>query len=163
MTPQQLPFCAFQHFPPLTSAKQQEEGITGCTRCCSSGTDGTQSDCSRQPHTLGICFLCRCPKPVFSGNSSSAKPTGSLQLHQVFHCYYSCADTTVEVRGEQKEQNSAQGLLLLPCSILLWHNTTRGHQRMEYIRTKVSRLKASTTTGILFCVNIRDSMFLPNA
>lgn len=51
-TPQQLPFCAFQHFPPLTSAKQQEEGTTGCRQCCSSGTDGTDSNCSQQPNTL---------------------------------------------------------------------------------------------------------------
>lgn len=119
MTLQQLPFCAFQHFPPLTSAKQQKEGATSYTQCCTSGTEGTDSNCSQQPNILGIFFLCLCPKTVFSGNFSSAKRTGSLWLHQAFHCSSTCADTMVEVRREQKEQNSAQGLLLLPHPILL--------------------------------------------
>lgn len=47
-TLQQLLLCDFQHLPPLTSAKQQKEGTTGCTLCCSSGTDRTESDCSKQ-------------------------------------------------------------------------------------------------------------------
>lgn len=31
------------------------------------------------------------------------------------------------------------------------------------VRTKVSLLKTSITAGILFCVNIREPVFLPNA
>lgn len=126
--------------PSLTPAKQQEEGTTGCTQCCSSGTDGTDSNCSQQPNTLAYA-----QRQYSVEISLSAKPTGGLWLRQAFHCSSTYVDATVEVKGEQKEQNSAQGLLSLPHLILLRHNTTGGHQRMEYVKTKVSCLNASTT------------------
>lgn len=66
----------------------------------------------------------------------------SLVQNQLVHCSSTYADTTVEVRGEQKEQISAQGLLLLLHPILLWHNTTGGHQRMDYVKDKSQMLKS---------------------
>lgn len=77
-----LPFYTFQDFPPLTLVKQHEEGATGCTQCCSPGTDRTGSDCSQQPNTHPW-HLIPLPMPtVFSGNFPSATSAGSLWQHQ---------------------------------------------------------------------------------
>lgn len=76
----------------------------------------------------GICFLCRHLKPDLCGNFSSAKWTGGLWLYQAFHYLSTCADTLAKKRAKGTKQ--CTWTLLPPWPILLWHNTTGGHQRM---------------------------------